>query len=105
VGTSKHASASVAAYSKSGMQQKNGQSDSTRATFLLRLRDRKDEITWQRFHKRYGELLYRYARSRGASVVDAEDIVQDVEMALFKALDGFEYDGTKGQRGQTRACG
>ena len=75
----------------------DGQTDSTRATFLLRLRDRSDQITWQRFHERYGELLYRYARSRGASAVDAEDIVQEVELGLFKALDGFEYDGSKGR--------
>ncbi len=71
--------------------------DSTRATLLLRLRDRKDSLSWQEFHERYGELLYRYARKRGASAVDAEDIVQEVEMALLKALDGFEYDATKGR--------
>ena len=71
--------------------------DSTRATLLLRLRDRTDKLSWQEFHTRYGELLYRYARQRGASAVDAEDIVQDVEMALLKALDGFEYDASKGR--------
>ena len=48
--------------------------DSTRATLLLRLRDRTDSLSWQAFHQRYGELLLRYARSRGASAVDAEDI-------------------------------
>jgi len=70
---------------------------STRATFLLRLRNRTDRLTWQEFHQRYGELLYRYARARGASLVDAEDIVQEVEMYLVKALDGFEYDVRKGR--------
>ena len=70
---------------------------STRATFLLRLRNRTDRLTWQEFHQRYGELLYRYARARGASLVDAEDIVQEVEMYLVKALDGFEYDARKGR--------
>ncbi len=72
-------------------------SDSTRATFLLRLKDRSDRFTWREFHDRYGELLYRYARARGASVIDAEDIVQEVEMYLVKALDGFEYDASKGR--------
>lgn len=69
----------------------------TRLSFLLRLRDRADTLTWQQFHERYGELLYRYARSRGASHADAEDIVQEVELGLFKALDGFEYDARKGR--------
>jgi len=72
-------------------------SESTRATLLLRLRDRTDELSWQEFHDRYGELLYRYARSRGASAVDAEDIVQEVEMYLVKAMEGFEYDTRKGR--------
>ena len=72
-------------------------SDSTRATLLLRLRDRTDSLSWHEFHERYGQLLFRYARQRGASQVDAEDIVQDVEMSLLKALDGFEYDAAKGR--------
>lgn len=71
--------------------------DSTRLTFLLRLRDRADTLSWNEFHARYGQLLYRYARARGATHPDAEDVVQEVEMYLFKALEGFEYDATKGR--------
>lgn len=71
--------------------------DTTRATLLLRLRDHADSLSWREFHDRYGELLYRYARSRGASHADAEDAVQEVEMYLFKAMDGFEYDVRKGR--------
>jgi RNA polymerase sigma factor (sigma-70 family) len=71
--------------------------DSTRATLLLRLRDRTDSLSWQEFHDRYGQLLFRYARQRGASPVDAEDIVQEVALSLLKALDGFEYDAAKGR--------
>jgi RNA polymerase sigma-70 factor (ECF subfamily) len=71
--------------------------DSTRLTFLLRLRDRADTLSWHEFHDRYGQLLYRYARGRGASHADAEDVVQEVEMYLFKAIEGFEYDARKGR--------
>ncbi|MCP4594445.1 MAG: sigma-70 family RNA polymerase sigma factor [bacterium] len=71
--------------------------DSTRQTLLLRLRNRTDQLSWQEFHERYGELLFRYARGRGASAADAEDVVQDVEMYLFKAMEGFEYDAAKGR--------
>ena len=71
--------------------------ETTRPTLLLRLRDRSDSLSWEEFHDRYGELLYRYARSRGASHADAEDVVQEVEMCFFKALPGFEYDARKGR--------
>lgn len=73
------------------------QADTTHLSFLLRLRDRADKLSWYEFHDRYGQLLYRYARSRGASHADAEDVVQDVEMYLFKAVDGLEYDARKGR--------
>jgi RNA polymerase sigma factor (sigma-70 family) len=73
------------------------QADSTHLTFLLRLRDRTDQVSWEEFHRRYGQLLYRYARSRGASHADAEDVVQEVEMYLFKAIGDFEYDARKGR--------
>ncbi len=72
-------------------------SDTTRVTLLLRLRDRGDALSWEEFHDRYGQLLYRYARVRGAGHADAEDVVQEVEMYLFKALGGFEYDARKGR--------
>jgi RNA polymerase sigma-70 factor (ECF subfamily) len=74
-----------------------GEADTTHLTFLMRLRDRADRLSWQEFHDRYGQLLYRYARARGANHSDAEDIVQEVEMYLFKAVDGFEYDVRKGR--------
>ncbi len=71
--------------------------ESTHLTFIMRLTERTDELSWHEFHERYGQLLYRYARSRGASHADAEDIVQEVEMYLFKAMNGFHYDATKGR--------
>lgn len=71
--------------------------DTTNVTLLLRLRDRSDSLSWPEFHDRYGQLLYRYARARGASHDDAEDAVQDVIMSLFKAMPGFEYDARKGR--------
>lgn len=69
----------------------------TRLSFLGRLRDRSDRLSWAEFHDRYGELLFRYARRRGASHGEAEDIVQEVELYLFKALDKFRYDKGKGR--------
>jgi RNA polymerase sigma factor (sigma-70 family) len=72
-------------------------SELTHLSLLLRLRDRTDQRSWREFHERYGELLYRYARGRGASRPDAEDVVQDVELYLVKAMPGFEYNAHKGR--------
>ncbi|MEW6249654.1 MAG: sigma-70 family RNA polymerase sigma factor [Planctomycetota bacterium] len=74
-----------------------GQTDATRLTLLLRLRNRADSVSWREFHDRYGQLLYRYARARGASDADAEDVVQEVELGLFRAMEGFEYDARQGR--------
>jgi RNA polymerase sigma-70 factor (ECF subfamily) len=71
--------------------------NTTHLSFLLRLRDRTDKLSWNEFHDQYGQLLYRYARSRGASHADAEDVVQEVEMYLFRAIDGLEYDARRGR--------
>lgn len=76
----------------------------TRLTFIMRLKDRSNSVGWNEFQDRYGELLYRYARSVGASHADAEDSVQEVVLYLFKAMDGFEYDARKGRfRGYLRS--
>lgn len=71
--------------------------DKTHPSFLLRLRERADKLSWPEFHERYGHMLYRYARARGAVHADAEDVVQDVEMQLFQAIEGFEYDARRGR--------
>lgn len=69
----------------------------TRVSFLKRLGDRDDALSWNEFHERYGELLFRYARRRGASWDEAEDIVQEVEMSLFRAMEEFQYDPARGR--------
>ena len=73
-----------------------GTSGTTHLSFVDRLRNRHDRSSWAEFHKRYGELLYSYARRLGAPHDKAEDVVQDVEMYLFKALHGFRHYGRKG---------
>ena len=77
----------------------------TRLSFLERLRDRSTQLGWSEFNERYRELLYRYARRRGASHIEAEDIAQEVQLYLFKAMERFQYDSAKGRfRGYLRAA-
>jgi RNA polymerase sigma-70 factor (ECF subfamily) len=68
----------------------------TRLSFLKRLRDRGDSRSWTEFHRHYGELLFSYARRLGASQDWAEDIVQEVELAVFRAIERFEPRHRKG---------
>jgi len=39
----------------------------------------------------------RYARKKGATHSEAEDVVQEVQVGFFKALGGFRYDRAKGR--------
>jgi RNA polymerase sigma-70 factor (ECF subfamily) len=68
----------------------------TRLSFLSRLRQSGDRRSWGEFHKYYGEVLFRYARRLGASASDAEDVVQEVEMYVFRAIECFEHPSRKG---------
>lgn len=63
---------------------------------LARLADGADRSAWDEFHDRYGELLRRFARSRGLQPADCDDVVQDVLLSLTRALPGFEYDPARG---------
>jgi len=77
----------------------------TRLSFLGRLRNRSAARDWAEFDGRYRALLYGYARRRGASHIEAEDIVQEVMMFVFKAMDRFQYDPNKGRfRGYLRTA-
>jgi RNA polymerase sigma-70 factor (ECF subfamily) len=77
--------------------------DVTRASLLLRLRDGTDQMSWSEFHQRYHRLLYGYARAKGARPDVAEEVVQEVEIAIFKSIGNFEYDASKGRfRGYLR---
>lgn len=71
--------------------------ESTHISFLEKLREGPTGSGWNAFDQRYRELLYRYALKRGASHAEAEDIVQEVEVNVFKAINGFQYDRSKGR--------
>jgi RNA polymerase sigma-70 factor (ECF subfamily) len=71
--------------------------ESTHISFLSKLRECPTRSGWHAFDQRYRELLYRYALRRGAAHAEAEDIVQEVEMNVFKSMNEFRYDRTKGR--------
>lgn len=49
-----------------GERRRMGSEPVTRASLLVRLRDRHDDTAWAQFVEVYGPLVYRYARRRGS---------------------------------------
>lgn len=68
----------------------------TRSSLLLRIKDRGDSEAWGEFHKLYSPLLYRYARSRGLSREDAEEVRDQCLEQIARKISSFEYDKSKG---------
>jgi RNA polymerase sigma factor (sigma-70 family) len=68
----------------------------TRASLLLRLRDRQDEAAWGEFVGLYAPLVYGYARRRGLQDADAADLCQDVLGAVAGAVGRLDYDPRRG---------
>ena len=57
---------------------------------MARLADASDDAAWQTFERVYQPAVYRYARSRGLQEADALEVVQDVMVAVHRAMDQWE---------------
>lgn len=71
--------------------------DTTRASLLLRLRDRADAEAWTVFDRIYRPMLTRYALHMGLGRDDAEDVVQQSLTAVANHIGSFDYDPDKGR--------
>jgi RNA polymerase sigma-70 factor (ECF subfamily) len=71
--------------------------DRTNASLLRRVRDPDDRASWREFYGLYAPLLARYARQRGLTQADAEDVAQECMQALAKAMPGFDYRPSRGR--------
>lgn len=73
-----------------------GESPTTRASLLLRLRDARDEEAWRQFVDLYAPLVHAYLRNRGLQDADAADLTQDALRAISGAVGRFDYDPDRG---------
>ena len=64
---------------------------------MERLKGNRDEVAWQEFYDIYRPLIYRYARQRGLSGSDAEEIVGECFQDLARAMPEFEYQPARGK--------
>jgi len=69
----------------------------TRPTLLERLREGGDALAWDEFFQRYWRLIYAFAMKRGCSDQTAEELVQDVMLAVFEKRDVYRYDPQRGR--------
>ena len=65
--------------------------DSTRPSLLMRIRNNDDAQAWLEFFELYSPLLYGYARDRGLSHEDAEDIRASCYETIVKRIAEFDY--------------
>ena len=68
----------------------------TRATLLVRLRNSEDSDAWRQFVQIYEPLIRRVASKFGMQSVDAEELTQDVLMAVMRKVEGFQMTGQPG---------
>ena len=66
------------------------QGPETRASLLLRLRDRDQELVWSEFIAIYEPVIYRFARGKGLQDADALDVCQDVFVSVEKSISNFD---------------
>lgn len=69
----------------------------THSALLVRLSAGPDAEAWEEFCLRYGALIRAVARKQGLQAADADDVLQDVLVALNRSMKGFAYDRGRGR--------
>lgn len=69
----------------------------TRASLLVRIKNRDDVEAWRQFYELYSPLLARYAAARGLSREDIEDVQATCYEAIVRQIQDFEYDPARGR--------
>jgi RNA polymerase sigma-70 factor (ECF subfamily) len=69
----------------------------TQSSLIERVRNPHDARSWHEFKELYEPLLLAQVRSRGLSEADGRDVVQDVFIALWRGLQSFKLDRSRGR--------
>ncbi len=75
----------------------NNPHTATRASLILRLQDAEDVAAWDEFAAIYGPVIYRVATSRGFQAADAENVVQEVFLAVANSVAKWLERNDKGR--------
>lgn len=68
----------------------------TRESLIVRLADPADELAWRDFLEIYRPVIYRTVLSHGLQETDADDIVQQILMAIVGAVGRWKRSGHPG---------
>lgn len=68
----------------------------TRRSLLSRLKNAQDEEDWRVFFETYWKLIYGTALKAGLTDAEAQDVVQETVLSVFKSMPEFQYDPKKG---------
>ena len=71
--------------------------ETTRSSVLKAVADTSNEKAWKRLFDLYAGFVFSIARSKGLTITDSDDIVQNVFVDLARNLPQFNYDRTKGR--------
>lgn len=69
----------------------------TRVSLIARLADHEDSAAWDEFVGIYLPLVYRMARRRGLQHADAEELAQEVLVAVARAVERWQPDPERGR--------
>ena len=64
----------------------------TRASLLIRVRDRADQLAWNEFVEIYRPVILRLARQKGMQDADADDVAQQILVSVAGAVEQREHD-------------
>jgi RNA polymerase sigma-70 factor (ECF subfamily) len=67
----------------------------TRITLLLKMKNPEDSASWQDFYNTYRKLIYGYAMRYGLNEAEADEVLQETVIEVFKRIGEFNYDPTK----------
>lgn len=68
----------------------------TQQSLLQRLRETPDEAGWARFVDLYTPLLSRWLRQAGIDGSDADDLMQEVFVAVVREMPSFQHNSQRG---------
>jgi len=68
----------------------------TRGSLLSRLKDWQDETSWKVFFDTYWKLIYNAAIKAGLTDAEAQDVVQETVISVFKTIPDFQYKAAGG---------
>jgi RNA polymerase sigma factor (sigma-70 family) len=78
------------------MARSNDEFIPTRTTLLERLKDWRDDSSWQDFFDTYWKLIYGVAIKGGLTKEEAQDVVQATMLTVAKQMPNFNYDRKSG---------